>query len=68
MRGAFVVQIGSASQPEQAQFEGWVEEVDSGKQLRFRSTQELLTFMSLRVQAASMHKDVQGEAGDDSPR
>jgi hypothetical protein len=45
MRGAFVVQLGKASQPDQAKFEGWVEEVDSGKQLRFRTAQELLAFL-----------------------
>jgi hypothetical protein len=45
MRGAFVVQVGRASQPAQGQIEGWVEEVDSGKQLRFRSTEELLAFL-----------------------
>lgn len=46
MRGAFVVQLGNSSQPAQNQFEGLVEEVDSGKQLRFRSTEELLRFLS----------------------
>jgi len=50
MRGAFVVQLGNSSQPAQNQFEGWVEEVDSGKQLRFRSTEELLQFLSEQLQ------------------
>ena len=50
MRGAFVVQLGNSSEPDQNQFEGWVEEVDSGKQLRFRSTEELLQFLSEQLQ------------------
>jgi len=57
MRGAFVVQLGTRSQPGQNEFEGWVEEVDSGEQLRFRSTDELLEFMSRRMQAASASPD-----------
>ena len=53
MRGAFVIQLGTESQPAESQFEGWVEEVDSGEQRRFRSTEELLTFLSRRLEAAS---------------
>lgn len=53
MRGAFVVQLGRESQPAESQFEGWVEEVDSGRQLRFRSTEELLVFLGRRLEAAS---------------
>ena len=48
MRGAFVVQLGPDSNPGDGQFEGWVEEVDSCVELRFRSTEELLKFMALR--------------------
>ena len=59
MRGAFVVQLGSKSQPAESQFEGWVEEVDSGRQLRFRSTEELLLFLGRRLEAASHSEDAQ---------
>jgi hypothetical protein len=45
MRGAFVVQLGSTSDPLQRRFEGWIEEVDTGRELRFRSTEELLSFL-----------------------
>ncbi len=31
MRGAFVVQLGPETRPTEGQFEGWVEEVDSGQ-------------------------------------
>ena len=57
MRGAFVVQLGPDSNPGEGQFEGWVEEVDSCVELRFRSTEELLKFMSLRFDL------VKGSAG-----
>jgi len=50
MRGAFVVQLGPESDPAEKQFEGWVEEVDSCIELRFRSTEELLKFMGLRLE------------------
>jgi hypothetical protein len=49
MRGAFVVQFGPESNPAEGHFEGWVEEVDSCIELRFRSTEELLKFMGLRL-------------------
>jgi len=59
MRGAFVVQLGSGSQPAETHFEGWVEEVDSGVQLRFRSTEELLRFLSRQLEAASRPEEAQ---------
>src|SRR5580765_306946 len=37
MRGAFVVQLGPETRRTKGQFEGWVEEVDSGEELRFHS-------------------------------
>jgi len=52
MRGAFVVQLGPDTDPSQDRFEGQVEEVDSGKELRFRSGKELLDFLGLRFNAA----------------
>jgi hypothetical protein len=45
MRWAFVIQLASDSNPSQRQFSGRVEEVDSARELRFRSTDELLTFL-----------------------
>jgi hypothetical protein len=53
MWGAFIIQLGRESKPAQRKLEGWVEEVDSGEQLRFRSTAELLAFMSLRLQVVA---------------
>ena len=50
MRGAFVVQLGPESQPSKGRFEGWVEEVDSCTELRFRSGEELLEFIGKRFE------------------
>jgi hypothetical protein len=50
MRGAFVVRLGPQTKPLQGSFEGWVEEVDSYRELRFRSTEELLRFLGDRFQ------------------
>jgi hypothetical protein len=52
MRGAFVVRLGAETKPKQGLFEGWVEEVDSCDELRFRSSDELLKFLGERYQAA----------------
>jgi len=51
MRGAFVVRLAPETEPELGRFEGWVEEVDSGAELRFRSTEELLRFLGQRFDA-----------------
>ena len=48
MRGAFVLRLGSGTNPSSGMFEGWVEEVDSGKEARFHSIDELLGFLGQR--------------------
>jgi len=48
MRGAFVVQLGPETKPSEGRFEGLVEEVDSGRELRFRSAEELMNFLGQR--------------------
>jgi hypothetical protein len=45
MRGAFVVRLGPQTDPSRRRFEGSVEEVDTGKRSKFRSTDELLGFL-----------------------
>ena len=52
MRGAFVVQLGPETNTAEGRLEGWVEEVDSCTELRFRSTQELLKFLGERFDLA----------------
>ena len=52
MRATFVIRLAPSTEPAQSRFEGLVEEVDSGKQLRFRSTEELLRFLGQRFLVA----------------
>jgi hypothetical protein len=44
-RQAFVVQLTTETRPSDRHFYGWIEEVDTGRELRFRSTEELLDFL-----------------------
>jgi hypothetical protein len=53
MRGAFVVQLGPETKPSEGRFEGWVEEVDSCREQRFRSSEELLKFLGQRFDLAT---------------
>lgn len=46
MREAFVLRLGPATRTSEREFEGWIEEVETGRELRFRSTVELLTFLA----------------------
>ena len=61
MRGAFVVQLRKPGQDVAGQIEGSVEEVDSGKQLHFRSPDELIAF--LRERFAQACRGVPGSEG-----
>jgi hypothetical protein len=45
MRQAFVLHLGSQTDVARRQFEGCIEEVDTGRELRFKSTDELLEFL-----------------------
>jgi hypothetical protein len=69
MRGTFVVQLGPETRPTEGQLEGWVEEVDSCTQLRFRSGEELLKFLGQRFELvlASADKARAGNKGDQGP-
>jgi hypothetical protein len=44
--GAFVLQLPPGANPAEGRFEGHVEHVASGQGLRFRSLEELLTFLT----------------------
>ena len=50
MRLAFVLRLGTGTRPLDSFFEGWVEEVDSCTEFRFRSTDELLKFLGQRFE------------------
>ena len=52
MRGAFVIQLRPETKTSKGHFEGSVEEVDSGIELRFHSTGELLQFIGQRFDVA----------------
>ena len=67
MRAAFIVQLGPGSRPSEQHFEGFVEEVDSGKELRFHSLPELLGFLGARYEAIIVRKSdvVEGDAPED---
>ena len=41
-----MVQLGPETQPSRRHFVGQIEEVDTGRESRFHSTEELLTFLS----------------------
>lgn len=43
-----MIRLGAETTPSEDRFEGWVEEVDSGKELRFHSTSELVKFLGER--------------------
>jgi hypothetical protein len=45
MRRAFVLQLGTDTEVRQKRFAGWIEEVDTGREYRFGSTEELLAFL-----------------------
>ena len=45
MKRAFVFRLSPEAQPVSGKFEGHVEEVDSGRNLRFRSIEEFLEFL-----------------------
>ena len=47
-----MVQLGPESRPPESRLEGWVQEVDSCTELRFRSGEELLKFMGKRFDLA----------------
>ncbi len=57
MQGAYVVRIGTHGQQDQEELMGRVEEVDSGRSLRFRSGEELLEFLRKRRQDVAAEQD-----------
>jgi hypothetical protein len=66
MRVAFVVRLGSDTQPRHQQLEGWIEEVDTGRELRFRSTDELVAFLCQCYQLAQHRERAAQDVDPDS--
>ena len=67
MRCAFVVRLGSGSQPSEGRLEGSVEEVDSGKELRFRSAAELVRFLGECFEVIQASQAKINQAGNTAP-
>jgi hypothetical protein len=60
MRHAFVLRIAPDFDFDNNKVEGWVEEVDTGRELKFRSAPDLLTFLSACVKESAKRKEDQG--------
>ncbi|HSQ20179.1 MAG TPA: hypothetical protein VLR92_07380 [Blastocatellia bacterium] len=50
MRQAFVLKLGTGTEGAKHHFEGTIEEVDTGRELRFKATEELLEFLAERFE------------------
>ena len=66
MREAFVVRLGGDSDPQKRRFVGWIEEVDTGRELHFKSTDELLAFLATCLEA-TRRPDRLSTGGRDEP-
>ena len=64
MRGAFLIRLARNTKPAAGRFEGRVEEVDSGKELRFRSSEELLQFLGGCFDQLGVFAESESEACD----
>jgi hypothetical protein len=62
MRQAFVLQLGAETDTTRQHFVGIIEEVDTGRELRFKSTGELLAFL-----AQSFERELKQEPQDEGP-
>jgi hypothetical protein len=60
MKGSFVVQLWNIGQGMAGQLEGFVEEVDTGRQYRFRSEFDLIDFLRERARLSLLRKDETG--------
>jgi len=45
MRDAFVLRLTPDTDPAERRIAGWIEEVDTGREIHFRSLEELLAFL-----------------------
>jgi hypothetical protein len=66
MRAAFVLRLGRDSKPADQHLEGWVEDVNSGKEARFHSTEELFQFLKEHFLAVGeRHNNVTKDSRND---
>jgi hypothetical protein len=52
MQGAYVVHLGAPQKQSREELEGRIEEVDTGKSLRFHTGGELIQFLRERLEVA----------------
>lgn len=57
MRQAFVLTLGAKTEARRHHFVGLIEEVDTGRELRFKSTEELLEFLAQCFEAAMQQNE-----------
>jgi chorismate mutase len=67
MRGAFIVQLGPETKPDEGRFEGWVQEVDLCKEVRFHNSEELLQFLGERFEVAKTVAEKARSAKESGP-
>lgn len=56
MREAFVLTLGDGTEPATRRFTGWIEQVATGRERRFHSTDELLTFLAECIEQKASEK------------
>jgi hypothetical protein len=66
MRRAFVVQLAPETQHVRHHFAGRIEEVDTGREVKFQTTEELLDFLSDCCELA-LQRDAERQEGDGDP-
>ncbi len=65
MRQAFVLTLGYETEVSRRQFVGSIEEVDTGRELRFRSTEELLEFLAQCFEDAAQRERTSEETSSE---
>lgn len=64
MRGAFLVQLEAGTEPAKGRFEGWVEEVDTGKRAKFQSAEEMVGFLGRAFEdVLRRREEIEGRTG-----
>jgi hypothetical protein len=63
MRGDFVIQVKTDAGLNSESFHGRVEHMDSGRSARFRSPEELVTFIRETIQREGIQRDAHAAPG-----
>lgn len=65
MKGAFVIRLGPGTRPSENHFEGWAEEVDSGKEVKFHSLDDLARFFGERLRIGLTREERRRNSGNE---